>query len=204
MLRRHLFGCTFVLLLTTAHVEWLSIDSIFEISLDGRFGKWEKHAHNIVIDIDCGPRLRGGYEEFNNTTERPLSSNNNTKAIFKPKSLNCFGGRNSTHRTLLTPVIDTTSCVGSTKSPDVKILNFASDLWKADQLNKMNRTALIAILRKHGNFTCQRLKKTDLIEQVMQYQSASTSASRLLDTYGCMSPMVINSSFETVLDQYFL
>jgi hypothetical protein len=53
-----------------------------------------------------------------------------------------------------------------------------------DHLQRMNRTCLITILRKHGNFNCQRLKKSDLIQQVIHIQTSSLSLSRLQNTYG--------------------
>ncbi len=63
-------------------------------------------------------------------------------------------------------------------------------------VHRMNRTSLITMLRKHGNFNCQRLKKSDLIQQVIQIQTSSLSLSRLQSTYGSSGSQLASETKE--------
>ena len=98
----------------------------------------------------------------------------------------------------LSPIKDTGPVyVSSTESPMKMFFGSPSNPWTLDQLQKMNRTALIGILRRQGNFTCQRLKKSDLIDQVIKTQTSSAAMSRFQDTYGCTSPYLIDRVSQT-------
>jgi hypothetical protein len=195
MLQKHLFGFLFFSFLSTANVSRRSIIPILEICLSVTKRKHFSYIDEWVL-LSCTQnphflfQLRGGCETLNNDTA--LRRQNSSITPFQESQSELLDGLEDGHDSSPSSIRATnfSSPIASLESPHKNGFPFSSELWKVDKLHKMNRTSLIAILRKHGNFTCQRLKKSDLVQQIIQHQSSFVSMSRLQDTYGSLSPGV--------------